>query len=203
MQQSPGNAGLGQWEGHTNTFDTFVWEAAPSLDRALFEDLATCDYIRQGRNLIFCGPPACGKTHLSGALAVIATRLGHSVILADSSRFSSNHFCLSSPDQELVDCDLLMIDDADRTDMLGETLALRRRRSTMLITTIPAAELMAKLLPDDRDYLPLRDTWARPIVVEFKENAYYRRFRLRGDDRGCDRNRGFITALVQDEVFRP
>lgn len=57
------------------TIEQFDFTFQPSLDEQQIRDLHTLRFLNQGHNLIFLGPPGCGKTHLS-------TSLGHAAITA-------------------------------------------------------------------------------------------------------------------------
>ena len=57
------------------TIDQFDFGFQPSLDEAKIRDLHTLRFLAHGQNVIFLGPPGCGKTHLS-------TSLGHAAITA-------------------------------------------------------------------------------------------------------------------------
>ncbi|MGC8485455.1 MAG: ATP-binding protein, partial [Candidatus Baltobacteraceae bacterium] len=55
------------------TIDQFDFAFQPSLDEGKVRDLHTLRFLSNGQNVIFLGPPGCGKTHLS-------TSLGHAPI---------------------------------------------------------------------------------------------------------------------------
>jgi DNA replication protein DnaC len=57
------------------TLDQFDFDAQPSLDRRLVEDLATLRFIDERANALLIGPPGVGKT-------MLATILGHKAIEA-------------------------------------------------------------------------------------------------------------------------
>lgn len=57
------------------TIDQFDFGFQPSLDEGKVRDLHTLRFLSNGQNVIFLGPPGCGKTHLS-------TSLGHAAITA-------------------------------------------------------------------------------------------------------------------------
>lgn len=44
------------------TLDTFDFKANPSLNRQQILQLASCDFIRQHRNVLICGKSGTGKT---------------------------------------------------------------------------------------------------------------------------------------------
>ena len=48
--------------------DDYEFDAQPSVDRRIIDELATGRYYSEGRNIVFLGPPGVGKTHLSVAL---------------------------------------------------------------------------------------------------------------------------------------
>ncbi len=55
-------------------------KASRGLDRSVVTSLATCDWIRDKRNIAITGPTGAGKTYLACALAHSACRHGYTVI---------------------------------------------------------------------------------------------------------------------------
>lgn len=51
--------------------DDFNFDAQPSLDRRIIDELATGRFLEEGRNAVFLGPPGVGKTHLAIGLGVL------------------------------------------------------------------------------------------------------------------------------------
>jgi DNA replication protein DnaC len=60
----------------TKTLESFDFGFNPTLNRQQLYDLATCEVIRQHRNVLICGQTGVGKSHLAQALAHEAARKG-------------------------------------------------------------------------------------------------------------------------------
>ena len=59
------------------TLEDFDYDAQPSVDRQLINELGTCRYLETATNVILIGPPGVGKTHLSVGLARQAATVGY------------------------------------------------------------------------------------------------------------------------------
>jgi DNA replication protein DnaC len=68
----------------TKTLETFDFNFNPTLNRQQILALAACDYIREKRNLILCGPTGVGKSHLAQALGQEACRQGFQVLFINA-----------------------------------------------------------------------------------------------------------------------
>jgi DNA replication protein DnaC len=64
----------------TKTLEGFDWSFNPTINRQQVLHLASCEYIRQQRNVLICGPTGVGKSHLAQALAHEACRQGWDVL---------------------------------------------------------------------------------------------------------------------------
>jgi DNA replication protein DnaC len=64
----------------SKTIEGFDFQFNPSLNRQQILQLAACEYVRQHRNLLICGPTGVGKTHLAQALGQEAARQGFDVL---------------------------------------------------------------------------------------------------------------------------
>ena len=61
----------------TKTLATFDFEAQPSIDKRLIEELSTLSFLDRADNILFLGPPGVGKSHLAAALALRALEEGY------------------------------------------------------------------------------------------------------------------------------
>ena len=63
----------------SKTLERFNFAFNPTINRQQVYDLATCQFVRQHRNLLLCGQTGVGKSHLAQALAHQAARQGFRV----------------------------------------------------------------------------------------------------------------------------
>jgi DNA replication protein DnaC len=66
------------------TLDDFDFSFQRSVKQQAISHLAQLDFLHEGKNVVFLGPPGTGKTHLSIALGVQAARRGHRVAFASA-----------------------------------------------------------------------------------------------------------------------
>jgi DNA replication protein DnaC len=70
----------------TKTLETFDFTFNPSINRQQILALAACDYIREHRNLLVCGPTGVGKSHVAQALGQEACRQGFKVLFINTNK---------------------------------------------------------------------------------------------------------------------
>ena len=70
----------------TKTLEGFDFNFNPGLNRQKVMALASCDFIRQKRNLLICGPTGVGKSHIGQALVHEAARQGFSALFINTNK---------------------------------------------------------------------------------------------------------------------
>ena len=64
---------------HLKTLEDFDFTLQPSVERMQMASLHELGLLRRHENVVFCGPPGVGKTHLATSLGVAAITAGRSV----------------------------------------------------------------------------------------------------------------------------
>jgi len=153
------------------------YRAPRKLDKALFQQLATCRWIGEHRNLLITGPCGVGKSWLSCALAQKACRDGYTVHYARVPRLFAD-LELAHGDgrfaklfRTLTRADLLILDDWG-----PDRLTAPQRRDLMEIVEDrygTGSTLITSQLPVDAWHEVIAEpTFADAILDRLVHNAY-------------------------------
>ena len=130
------------------TLETFDFTFNPTINRQRLYDLATCNFIRDKRNVLLCGQTGVGKSHLAQALAHSACRAGFDVVFTNA-HIMLRHLHAGRADETYerrlagyVRPDLLVIDDfglkplaSPAPEDLYDVINERYEKGSILITS--------------------------------------------------------------------
>lgn len=133
---------------YQRTLEDFDFNFQPSIDKSKILDLATLRFIENNENIIFCGTPGVGKTHLAVAIGTAAAIQRYSVYfisfheLISQLRKAKFENRLETRIKWFCRYRLLCIDevgyekmDNDTANLFFNLIAKRYEKSSTIITT--------------------------------------------------------------------
>ncbi len=178
----------------TKTLDQIDWKALQGISKPKLAELASCDYLERGEDVVFAGPIGTGKTHLAIALGIEATRRRYRVLFRRASGLvrelieARDERELGRLQRRLQRIDLLIVDELgfvpfDRAggEMLFNVLADRyERRSTMVTTNLAFSEWV-QVFGDEKLTTALLDRLSHHAHILTPKGSSYRRRGRQGD----------------------
>ncbi len=130
------------------TFDEMNLERYEHISEATFHELASCDFINKGQNIVMIGNTGRGKTHCSIALGIKACMQGFNVKFYTAANLSNElieateYKRLIKLEKQLAKVDLLIIDEASyitfnrhQSELLFKVIADRAEKRSVIIST--------------------------------------------------------------------
>lgn len=164
--------------GNFRALDQFDWRRPKEIDRALYEELLTLDFVRRVINVMFRGPVGVGKTTLAKNVGEHALQAGYSVrfttlagMLGDISRPESPAIQQRRL-RRYTQPDLLIIDeigylpfDAKSGDIFYNVVAERHERRATIVTTNLPFKSWGGVLGDAASVVALVDRFSENLRV--------------------------------------
>ncbi len=143
------------------TIEDFDFSFNPSIKKKQIFELATCKFVREGRDVLWLGPPGTGKSHLAQALGYQAIKSGHTVLyrsIFDVVRDFLHDETLGGEDKVLsryLKPELLIVDDMGMKQLpkrsgecLFEIIMRRYENHSTMMTSNRPLEDWGKLIGD-------------------------------------------------------
>lgn len=166
--------------------ESFDFDAQPSLDRRLIEELATLHFIQERANCLLVGPPGVGKSHIALALGYKAVEAGYRVYYTSAAdlaarchkaaiegRWANTMRFFAGPQLLIVDELGYLPLQAEAASAIFQVVSRRYDHGSMIVTTNRSIPTWGEIFSDSMMAAAILDRFLhRATVVGITGDSY-------------------------------
>lgn len=144
------------------TVEDFDFSFQPCIDKKQINDLITCRFIKEAKNIVFIGKPGTGKTHLSISIGIKGLQKGYKVLFTSVGEMLKNLHSSKADNsyskkvKEYLDPHLLILDELGfkkipdySADDFFDIISKRYEEGSLIITTNKPIDQWGEIFSDN------------------------------------------------------